>query len=118
MTQGILANIKNRRGGTVKKVPPPSKNGFLMKKAREKRLLGSEWQKRYFQLEMGQLHFSDGKGQKNKLSDSIMLHGIPIAQSLDDPLIIEIHATPILYIKASSVAETQQWYKTLLEHQK
>lgn len=89
-----------------------------MKKAREKRLLGSEWQKRYFQLEMGQLHFSDGKGQKNKLSDSIMLHGIPIAQSLDDPLIIEIHATPILYIKASSVAETQQWYKTLLEHQK
>lgn len=102
----------------MKRFQPPYKEGFLMKKAREKKLLGSEWQKRYFQLEMGQLHFSDSKGNKNKLSDSITLQGIAIVQNLDDPLLIEIHAKPILYIKASTVPEAQEWYKTLLEHQK
>lgn len=89
-----------------------------MKRARERKLFGPEWQKRLFQLEMGQLHFSEGKSLKNKISDTIELQGIEIILSKDDPCIIEVHSIPVLYLKAANETEAHVWFESLSEHQK
>ena len=116
--QFAFGGINKKRGGTVRKVNPVPKEGFLMKKARDKKFLGPDWQKRFFQLEMGQLHFSEGKGTKNKLSDTITVQGLKITINAKDPLIIEIDSSPPLLLKASNETEARLWYQSLLEHGK
>jgi hypothetical protein len=112
-----ISEIKKRRGGTVRKVPPPSREGSLMKKARGKKMFGSEWQTRLFQLEMGQLHFTDARtSSKNKIRDTITLQGLHITRHTEDNCIIEVHASPVLYLKASNEGEATSWYESLCLH--
>ena len=99
---------------TARREPPKSKNGFLFKKARDKKFYGADWNKRYFQLEMGQLHFSDGKGHKHKLSDSIAVAGIPVSK--ESALVIKVNSTPILYLRAATEDEANEWLKVLKQH--
>lgn len=111
----MLARVPRRN---TRRGPPPSKEGFLIKKARDKKFLGAEWHKRYFQLENGQLYFSDSKGQKTKLSDTIPLQGVDIVKHPKDSLIIEIHTIPVLQLKGSSKEEITEWFEALNEHAK
>lgn len=95
-------------------VPPPAKDGYLVKKARDKKLAGREWNKRYFQLEMGQLYYSESKGSKNKIRDTIELVGLEI--TLESPQIVKIHSKPALFLKAENEQEASEWLAALLKH--
>ena len=111
-SQDVLSTLKV--ASTSRREPPKAKDGFLLKRARDKKFLGSEWNKRYFQLEMGQLHFSDGKGAKHKLSDSIEVAGVPISR--ESPVIIKVESTPALFLKTTSEDEANEWLKILKQH--
>ena len=95
-------------------VPPPAKDGYLVKKARDRKIAGHEWSKRYFQLEMGQLHYSEGKGAKNKIRDTIEVVGLEIA--LEEPQVLKINSKPALILKAESEQEASEWLAALVKH--
>lgn len=95
-------------------VPPPAKDGYLHKKAREKKIAGRDWNRRYFQLEMGQLHFSDNKASRNKINDTVELMGRAI--TLEEPRLIKIHSNPALILKADNELEASEWLAALLKH--
>lgn len=63
---------------------------------------------------MGQLHFSDGKGQKHKLSDSINVGGVVITK--ESAMIIKISSSPPLFLKADSQDDADEWFKVLKQH--
>lgn len=105
---------KPQRSLSRRAVPPPAKDGYLVKKARDKKRTGREWNKRYFQLEMGQLHYSESKGAKNKIRDTIELVGLEITQ--EEPQIVKVHSKPPLVLKAENEQEASEWLDALCKH--
>ena len=105
---------KLQRSHSRRAVPPPAKDGYLVKKARDKKFAGREWNKRYFQLEMGQLHYSESKGVKNKIRGTIELAGLGI--TLESPQLIKVHSQPALFLKAEGEQEASEWLDALLKH--
>lgn len=114
----ILQNIFNfqSKKSVSKKQPPTLKEGYLIKKARDKKRFGSEWNKRYFILEMGQLFYSESKEQKRKLNDSISLQGVKVAINPKDSCIIEVQTSPVLILKTADEATAQEWLEAFKSH--
>ena len=79
-------------------------------------MFGSEWNKRYFTLEMGQLFYSESKEQKRKLNDSISLQGVDVVINSNEKCMIEVQTNPILFLKASSDDEAAEWLEAFKSH--
>lgn len=113
--QGIF-NFQSKTRITTRRLQPIAKEGYLIKKSRDKKTFGSEWNKRYFILEMGQLFYSVSKEQKRKLNDSILLQGVNVVLGSKDRCIIEVQTSPILFLKASSDSEAAEWLEAFKSH--
>ena len=105
-----------RAKSTVRRQQPVAKEGYLVKKAREKKLFGPEWNKRYFILEMGQLFYSESKEQKRKLNDSISLQGVSVSMSSKDNCLLEVQTSPPLFLKAVNESEAAAWLEAFKSH--
>lgn len=76
---------------------------------------GKKWQKKHFELERGQLHYYEGKGQK--YADTIRLHNIPIEIDSSDPKIMIIKAeSRVFHLRAESAASASSWCTALKNH--
>ena len=101
---------------TLRRQQPVTKEGYLVKKARDKKRFGSEWNKRYFILEMGQLYYSDSKDTKRKLNDSIFLQGVGVVIAPSDACILEVQTSPALFLKAGNEQEAREWFEAFKSH--
>ena len=87
------------------------KEGILDKKTKD----GRRWQKKHCELERGQLHYYEGKGQK--YSDTIPLQNIPIEIDPSDPRVLIIKAEHRdFYFRAESPASASSWFSALKSH--
>lgn len=107
----ILAQNRRGFGGASRKLPP--KEGNLDKKTSN----GKRWQKKHCELERGQLHYYEGKGQK--YSDTIRLRDLPIEIDPTDPKVIAITTeSRVFYFRAESAASASSWFSALKSHSK
>lgn len=98
-------------GGTTRKLQP--KDGILEKRTKD----GRKWQKKYFELERGQLHYYEGKG--GKYSDTIKLQDVPIEIDPADPKILIIKSEHrFFYLRADSTASASDWFSAMKSHSK
>ncbi len=89
------------------------KEGILEKRTRD----GRRWQKKHFELERGQLHYYEGKGQR--YADTIRLQETPIEIDQTDPKIIIIKGeTRAFYLRAESTESATAWFSAIKSHSK
>ena len=80
---------------------------------------GKHWDKRYFQLEVGQLLYHREQGGKMKYGGTIEVSGNPVTMSQKSPLVIEIGTTDRTWqLRAATEQEARKWYEGLIEHSK
>ena len=76
---------------------------------------GKRWQKKHFELERGQLHYYEARGQK--YADTIKLHQVPIEIDPSDPKVVIIKTeTRDFYVRAESAESASAWYSALKSH--
>lgn len=80
---------------------------------------GRKWQKKYFELERGQLHYYEARGRGQKYSDTIRLHELPIEIDPTDPKVITIRAEGRVFnFRAESATSASAWFSALRSHSK
>ena len=98
-------------GGRSRRLQP--KEGTLEKRTKD----GRRWQKKHFELERGQLHYYESKGQK--YADTIRLHEAPIELDQTDPKVVIIKGeTRAFHLRAESTESASAWYSALKSHSK
>ena len=91
------------------------KEGVLEKQTRD----GRKWQKRHCELERGQLHlhYAEGKGQKKKFADTIVVKDIPIEIDPNDPKVLVVKAeSRVFKFRAESPENAASWFSALKSH--
>ena len=80
---------------------------------------GKHWDKRYFQLELGQLIYHREQGGKLKYGGTVEVSGSPVTMSTKSPLVIEIGTAERTWqLRAASEQDARKWYEGLIEHSK
>lgn len=100
---------------TIKRAEIKPVEGYLEKLRTD----GKHWDKRYFQLELGQLIYQKEQGGKMKYCGTIGVSGCPVTMSQKSPLVIEIETAERTWqLRASSEQDARKWYEGLIEHSK
>ena len=88
------------------------KEGYLEKRSRD----GKRWDRRYFELERGQLHYYRGKGQK--YGDTIRIYGSDsIYLSFEDLKVIVVETeSRTWYFRAETAGQASEWLNALKLH--
>jgi hypothetical protein len=87
------------------------KDGFLEKQTKD----GRRWQKRFFELEAGKLHYYENKG--GKYSDTIRLTSTTPVNIGSDKRILEIKTDARVWcLRAESEATASEWFSTIKTH--
>ena len=80
---------------------------------------GKHWDKRYFQLELGELLYHREQGGKMKFGGKIEVSGNPVTMSQKSPLVIEINTSERAWqLRAATEQDARKWYEGLIEHSK
>lgn len=109
MIQVTVLYLQSNRKSTKRLQP---KEGILEKQTKK-----GKWQKKHFELERGQLHYYEGKGQK--YSDTIRLHEVPVEIDPTDPKVIVIRADSRDFcLRAESPTAASAWFSSLKSHSK
>lgn len=96
---------------TVRSVKLKPKDGFLEKQTKD----GRRWQKRFFELEAGKLHYYESKG--GKYSDTIRLTSTTPVNTGSDKRVIEIRTEARVWcLRAESEATASEWFLALKIH--
>lgn len=107
----LQAPNKSSLTRTVRSVKLKPKDGFLEKQTKD----GRRWQKRFFELEAGKLHYYESKG--GKYSDTIRLTNTTPVNIGSDKRIIEIRTEARVWcLRAESEASALEWFSTLKTH--
>jgi len=100
---------------TIKRAEIKPIDGYLEKLRSD----GKHWDKRYFQLEVGQLIYHREQGGKMKYGGTVEVSGCPVTMSQKSPLVIEIGAAERTWqLRATTEQEARKWYEGLIEHSK
>lgn len=100
---------------TIKRAEIKPVDGYLEKLRTD----GKHWDKRYFELELGQLIYQKEQGGKMKYGGTIGVSGCPVTMSQKSPLVIEIETAERTWqLRASSEQDARKWYEGLIEHSK
>ena len=76
---------------------------------------GKKWKKRYFELEVSNLHYYEGKGQK--YGDTIKLYCVPVKLSPDDRRVVIIETEKRVWsLRADSESLADEWLTALKMH--
>ena len=96
---------------TIRSVKLKPKDGFLEKQTKD----GRRWQKRFFELEAGKLHYYENKG--GKYSDTIRLTNTTPVNTGSDKRVIEITTEVRVWsLRAESEATASEWISALKIH--
>ena len=97
---------------TIRSIKLKPKEGYLEKQNKA----GRKWQKRYFELEGGRLHYYESKG--GKYSDTIRLSSTtPVSIDTSDTRAIEIRTESRVWcLRADSEATASDWLTALKNH--
>ena len=96
---------------TIRSVKLKPKDGFLEKQTKD----GRRWQKRFFELEAGKLHYYENKG--GKYSDTIRLTNTTPVNTGSDKRVIEITTEARVWsLRAESEATASEWISALKIH--
>ena len=107
----LQAPNKSSLTRTVRSVKLKPKDGFLEKQTKD----GRRWQKRFFELEAGKLHYYESKG--GKYSDTIRLTSTTPVNIGSDKRIIEIRTEARVWcLRAESEVSASEWFSTLKTH--
>lgn len=88
------------------------KDGFLEKQTKD----GRRWQKRFFELEAGKLHYYESKG--GKYGDTIRMSSTtPVSINTSDTRVIEIKTESRVWcLRAESETAASEWLTALKLH--
>lgn len=107
----LQAPVKSPLTRTVRSVKLKPKDGFLEKQTKD----GRRWQKRFFELEAGKLHYYESKG--GKYSDTIRLTSTTPVTIGSDKRIIEITTEARVWcLRAESEVAASEWLSALKVH--
>lgn len=107
----MLQNSKSPLTRTLRNVKLKPKDGFLEKQTKD----GRRWQKRFFELEAGKLHYYESKG--GKYSDTIRLAITTPVNTGTDTRVIEIRTESRVWcLRAESDIVASEWVSALKNH--